>query len=77
MVSFDYGEKFIRLEAPPTDHRGKDINCGNQCFLNIHMYSSAKQYPLPKTTAGIPGFIMASGNVGEYLSDDSDDVDIY
>lgn len=43
-ISYDYGENFHRLKAPYKNHKNSDIKCENECFLNIHLYSSAKLY---------------------------------
>jgi len=40
--------------------------------LNIHLYSSFKQYHLPISNENVPGFIIASGSISKYLSDDED-----
>lgn len=70
-ISFNFGERFDRIEPPEVNHKGVEIECETECFLNLHLYSSLKQYQLPKSHENVPGFIIASGSISQYLSDES------
>lgn len=66
-ISLDYGEKFERLAPPEVDEVGEAIICETECFLNLHLQSSIRAFQLPKTSAHVPGLVIASGSISTYL----------
>ena len=72
-ISFDYGQTWSRLAAPPVDEKGKPFKCKGPCFLNLHLHSSFRDFNMPSSSVKMPGLIIGTGNVGGYLVNDKND----
>lgn len=84
-VSFNGGGAWRALRPPDLDASGKPISCagGGTCELHLHGASHWQRgtwntrlgsvYSQPSA----PGVIIATGNVGEYLSEDPHSVNTY
>jgi photosystem II stability/assembly factor-like uncharacterized protein len=70
VVSSNFGETFYTLKAPKTDHMGHPMRCADNCALHLHLQSSSKLFPAPKTHQKMPGVVIAMGSVGDYLADE-------
>jgi hypothetical protein len=75
-ISFDFGLTWNRIKAPTLDDNEKPFSCSDECFLNIHLFSSFKDFNAPASSTHMPGLIIASGSVGNYLTTDKNDSDI-
>lgn len=75
MITFSKGGNWRRLNAPKNDVNGKEYDCSEFCYLNLHGISSnfAPFYSV-ESAAGI---IIANGNVGRYLSNNPEEVSTY
>lgn len=72
-ISFDYGQTWDRIPAPPVDEKGNPFKCKGQCHLNLHLHSSFRDFNMPASSEKMPGLIIATGNVAEYLVTDKND----
>ena len=75
-VSFDFGINWQRLKAPALDDKNRPFGCNEECYLNLHLFSSYKDFNTPVSSIHMPGLIVATGNVGNYLLTDKNDSDI-
>lgn len=75
-VSFDFGLTWERLKPPSLDDKNRPFNCSDDCFLNLHLFSSFKDFNTPVSSEHMPGLIVATGNVGNYLVTDKNDSDV-
>lgn len=74
-ITFNKGGNWDELKAPLRDVEGKLYDCENECHLHLHGISS--DYPPFYTAASASGIILANGNVGQYLSNDADEVSTF
>lgn len=76
MITFDKGGKWQALKPPTKDDKGMDFTCANAddepCQLHLHGVTD-EWGPFYSTKSAI-GLIMATGNVGHYLSTKEDEV---
>ena len=75
-ISFDFGLTWDRIKAPTLDNKERPFSCDEDCYLNIHLFSSYKDFNTPASSDHMPGFIIGSGSVGNYLMTDKNDNDI-
>lgn len=75
LISFNKGGYWERIKAPKTDINGREYDCDQYCFLNLHGISG--DYPPFYSVDSAPGIIIANGNVGEYLSHDAEDISTF
>ena len=75
-VSFDFGITWDRVKPPALNHENQPFTCGDDCYLNIHLFSSYKDYNTPAASEHMPGLVVATGNVGNYLVTDKNDSDV-
>jgi hypothetical protein len=76
VITFDKGGEWKPLIAPRKDVDGKTVECEGKCHLHLHGRSSNKWgtfYSSPAAT----GIIVATGNVGNALSDRTDEVNTF
>ena len=79
-ITFDNGGWWVPLTPPDRDSNNQPIICsGAQCRLNLHYVSSWFQNSFGPfySTANAIGLILATGNVGEYLSNEAANVNTY
>ena len=79
VITFTKGAIWDYLEAPKVDSLGNSYaGCeARRCFLHLHGISNYHDYPPVYSSANGLGLVMASGNVGEYLSYEEDEVNTY
>ena len=75
-ISFDFGVTWDRLKPPALNNENRPFSCGEECYLNLHLFSSYKDYNTPASSEHMPGLIIATGNVGNYLITDKNDSDV-
>lgn len=75
-ISFDFGITWNRLKPPALDEKKRPFRCGEDCHLNLHLFSSYKDYNTPSSSEHMPGLVIATGNVGNYLVTDKNDGDV-
>uniref|UniRef100_UPI00358EC55C sortilin-related receptor isoform X3 n=1 Tax=Myxine glutinosa TaxID=7769 RepID=UPI00358EC55C len=73
LVSFDKGGTWEVLQAPAMDAYGRPLHCSENCSLHItqkygRLESVGRRLSPVLTKASAPGLIVASGSVGEFLS---------
>jgi hypothetical protein len=73
-ITFDKGGKWSLIEPPERDSLGKRISC-EDCSLHLHSVTSA--FSPTYTTENAVGMILATGNVGKYLSHNADELSTY
>ena len=69
-ISSNFGETFVSLKAPKKDHKGRPINCSDNCSLHLHLQTSGRYFSSPKSDYHMPGVVVAMGSVGNYLADE-------
>lgn len=74
-ITFNKGGTWEDIKAPQRDSEGKLFDCDNECYLHLHGISG--DFPPFYTVDSAAGIILANGNVGEYLSHDSDDISTF
>lgn len=76
MITFDKGGIWNRIPGPKVDHKGKDLTCGDNCYLNIHSNSNDK-YNSFYSSKNAVGIVLANGNVGKYLMHNPSNVNTF
>jgi len=77
MITFDKGGIWKPIEAPWVDSTGKRIICDtNECSLHLHSISDMRYGPFYSAENSF-GLIIATGNVGDYLSFHADEVNTF
>ena len=77
MMTFDKGGIWKPVEAPWTDSKGKRIICENKdCSLHLNSFGSHNFGPFYSVDNSI-GLIIATGNVGDYLSTRADEINTF
>jgi hypothetical protein len=71
MITHNDGAEWDYLSPPEKDPDGKKYNC-NKCALHIHGYTERRDKSHTYSSASAIGLMMATGNVGEYLTDKKD-----
>jgi hypothetical protein len=66
VITFDKGGKWHYLAAPEYDADGKKTNCKEPCHLHLHGITDT--YGPFYSTATATGLILATGNLGRYLT---------
>lgn len=74
-ISYNKGGNWEPIRAPDRDMNGKLYDCEEDCFLNLHGVSG--DYPPFYSVDSAAGIILANGNVGKYLSHDSEEISTY
>lgn len=75
VITFDKGGEWKRIEAPERDSTGKRIICEEECYLNLHSVTSS--YSPTYSSENAIGLILATGNVGKFLSYKEDELSTY
>lgn len=75
IISFNKGGSWDEIKAPTRDVEGRMYDCDDECYLNLHGISS--DYPPFYSVDSASGIIIANGNVGQYLSEDPDEVSTF
>lgn len=76
-ISFDKGGMWEPLKPPKTNYEGEKIECPEKvCSLHLHSAASARFGPL-YSPSGSLGIILGTGNVGQYLSQQADEINTY
>lgn len=74
-ISFNKGGSWEEIKAPNRDVNGKLYDCESDCFLNL--YGVSGSYAPFYSVDSASGLIMANGNVGQYLSNDVDEISTF
>eukprot|EP01112_Ceratiomyxa_fruticulosa_P007134 TRINITY_DN1841_c0_g1_i1.p1 TRINITY_DN1841_c0_g1~~TRINITY_DN1841_c0_g1_i1.p1 ORF type:complete len:784 (+),score=154.86 TRINITY_DN1841_c0_g1_i1:207-2558(+) len=79
VFTYDNGGEWRYLTPPSSDYFGAPIICTGSCSLNLHSYSSWYQHDLGffYSNPNAIGLIIATGNVGQYLDNEGNDVATY
>lgn len=79
VITFTKGAIWDYIEAPRVDSIGKPFpGCETRrCYLHLHGISNYHNYPPFYSSSSGLGIIMGTGNVGEYLSYEEDDVSTF
>ncbi|RKF64479.1 Vacuolar protein sorting/targeting protein 10 [Erysiphe neolycopersici] len=75
MITHNDGGEWIYLTPPTLDANKKKFSCGGnleKCSLNIHGYTERQDKSHTYSSASAAGLMLATGNVGEFLSKDAD-----
>ena len=75
VITFDKGGEWRGIEPPERDSEGKRIICEGDCYLHLHSVTSP--YSQVYSTENAIGIVMATGNVGRYLSYKEDELNTY
>uniref|UniRef100_A0A667YBF1 Sortilin related VPS10 domain containing receptor 3b n=1 Tax=Myripristis murdjan TaxID=586833 RepID=A0A667YBF1_9TELE len=70
-VTFNKGQTWALLPAPPTDVAGNNLHCILPfCSLHLHLEMSENPYTSGRISSknSVPGIIVATGNIGTELS---------
>ena len=79
-ITFDNGGQWQQLAPPARDANNQPIICsGSVCKLHLHYHTSwlTSNYGPFYSTPNSVGLILATGNIGEYLSFEDDKVNTY
>ena len=79
VITFTKGGIWDYLEAPRVDSLGKPFpGCENRkCYLNLHGISNYHSYPPFYSSETGLGIVMGTGNVGDYLSYEEDEINTF
>jgi hypothetical protein len=73
LITYDDGQTWKPLPPPEFDATGKKYECASgekkTCSLHLHAYLDRKDSQNLFDSPSAPGFFLAVGSVGEYLSD--------
>ena len=77
-ISFNLGAGWHYISAPAIDSLQKPIKCGSEekCRLHLNLHTNSVCPPV-YSSENAPGIIIATGNVGEYLSQNHYDYNTY
>jgi hypothetical protein len=75
LITFNKGGNWDELKAPTRDVEGKMFECEESCYLHLHGVSS--DYPPYYSVESASGIIIGNGNVGQYLSYESEEVSTF
>ena len=75
LISFNKGGLWERIKASKTDINGREYDCEDFCYLNLHGISG--DFPPYYSVDSAAGILLANGNVGEYLSHDPEDISTF
>lgn len=75
VITFDKGGEWKSIEPPERDSASKRIICEDDCSLHLHSVTSSFS-PVYSNENAI-GIILATGNVGRYLSYKEDELNTY
>lgn len=77
-ISFDKGGVWSYLKAPKIDSRGQKIDCPPEsCWLHLNGITKFSEYAPFYSVENAVGIIMGTGNVGEYLRNEKEEVNTY
>ena len=76
VITFDKGGVWSYLHAPKYDADGKKIDCSS-IDCSLHLHGVTDEWGPFYSTHTYLGLIMATGNVGTYLSDNEDEINTY
>ena len=79
VITFTKGAIWDYLDAPKVDSLGKPyIGCeSKRCYLHLHGLSNYHSFPPFYSSENGLGLIMGTGNVGEYLSYEEEDINTF
>jgi hypothetical protein len=79
VITFTKGAMWDYIEPPKQDSLGKPYpNCeSGKCYLHLHGISNYHNYPPFYSSPNGLGIVMGTGNVGEYLSYEEEDVNTF
>eukprot|EP01017_Pseudomicrothorax_dubius_P017810 TRINITY_DN19960_c0_g1_i1.p1 TRINITY_DN19960_c0_g1~~TRINITY_DN19960_c0_g1_i1.p1 ORF type:complete len:466 (+),score=44.82 TRINITY_DN19960_c0_g1_i1:60-1400(+) len=78
VITFDRGGLWTKVKPPSTDANGKPIDCiEDECSLHLHLHSSKQAFGPFYSTSSSLGIVLATGNVGKYLSTKPDQINTY
>lgn len=75
VITFDKGGEWKSIMAPERDSEGKRIICDEYCSLHLHSFTS--EYSQVYSNENAIGIVLATGNVGRYLSYKEDELSTY
>lgn len=75
-ISFNKGGDWHSIKAPEYNYAGNPIKCAGDCSLNFKGRTESVGTPI-YSSENAPGIILATGNVGNYLSNNQDDLRTY
>ncbi len=75
VITFDKGGIWSYLEPPSVDINGQPIKCTKECHLHLHGITD--MYGPFYSSGSATGLIMATGTVGSFLQDSSDQINTY
>lgn len=83
-ITFNRGSKWINLEPPKLDLTRTSFKCPKvdqsnkhlPCRLNLHL-AKTDRYQGITALKYAPGYVVALGNVGPYLSDDEGNISVF
>lgn len=78
-ITFDKGGVWSAIKAPFKDANGKETKCdiNKKCSLHLHSVSSQLSYGPAYSSENSLGLIIATGNIGTYLSHKAGNVNTY
>ena len=75
VITFNKGGSWERIKAPNRDIEGKLYECNGECYLNLHGVTG--EFPPYYSVESSVGLVIANGNVGNYLSFNSDEISTF
>lgn len=66
-ISFNKGGDWHPVKAPEVNYAGNPTNCSGECSLNFKGRIESQGTPIYSTEKA-PGIILATGNLGRYLT---------
>ncbi|KAL4463962.1 hypothetical protein ABPG74_005899 [Tetrahymena malaccensis] len=75
-ITFNKGGDWHQVKAPEYNYAGNPIRCSGDCSLNFKGRTESQGTPV-YSTDNAPGIILATGNVGSYLSNNQDELRTY
>jgi len=75
LITFNKGGNWHLIKAPERDFEGKRYDCGEECNLHFHGFSSAN--PPFYSVESAAGIVIANGNVGQYLSYNEEEINTF
>jgi hypothetical protein len=79
VITFTKGAIWDYIDAPKVDSLGKPYpGCeSKKCYLHLHGISNYHNYPPFYSSKNGLGIVMGTGNVGDYLSYEEDDINTF
>jgi len=78
-ITMDNGNTWNLINPPHFDWRGNPITCTGTCALHLHCYVGylSDLFGPFYSAESSPGFVIANGNVGDYLAQQREEVNTY